>query len=594
MKKYINKTLLFYGLFAFILSSCEGDKTKSEKDIQQAKGGRIYGGVFRLNETEFFKNLYPLNIIDAIAARIASQVYEGLTKFNQGDITNPRPALAESYTMDSTGTVYTFKIKKGVFFHDDPCFPDGKGREVKAQDLKYCFDRVATKDINNNAFTQSFKDRVVGANEYYDGGPNAEGVKGIKMIDEYTLQFTLLKPYSPFLQILALPTMVAYPKEAIDKYGPSGLRAYAVGTGPFRLKSVDDDVSVSLVKNENYYGQDSFGNRLPFLDAIQIQFIHDKKTELFEFKKGNLEMIYRLPTEYIIDILTTENTNLKGEYVKYELQRGPEMSTQFYEFLNSSGVFKNKKVRQAFNYAVDRQKIIDFVLNGAAEEAGIGISPPTFKGYDIHLLPAYHLDVDKARQLLSEAGYPNGKGFPKIMLDINSGGGYHINVAEEVVKQLRDHLNIDISMNVLSFAQKIEKSQTGKSDLWRAGWIADFPSPENFLWLMYGKDVPEEIGQVSYPNTCRYKNSEFDKLYESALTARTLEESYKLFMEAEKIVIDDAPHMILWYDESYRILQSYVKNFPNNAMQYRDLSEVYLDKSTGGPADSTKTAQTKK
>lgn len=586
MEKVKNWLLLLVIFSAFVIFSCGGDKKGKNKEVLQAKGGRVYGGVFRLNETEYFKNLYPLNVIDAIAARITTQIYEGLMKFNLADLTT-KMSLAESYAIDTTGRIYTFKIKKGVIFHDDECFSGGKGRELKANDFKYCFDRLCTKDVNNNSFPQAFKDRVLGANEHYES-PVAGGVKGIRVVDEYTIEITLIKPYSPFLQILALPSTVVYPKEAIDKYGPSGLRAKAVGTGPFILKSVDDDVSVVMARNSSYHGADEFGNKLPFLDAIQLHFISDKKTELFEFKKGNLEMIYRLPTEYIIDILTTENTNLKGEYVKYELQRGPEMSVQYYDFLNTAGVFKNKKVRQAFNYAIDRQKIIDFVLNGAAEEVGIGITPPTFKGYDIHLLPGFRLDVDKAKQLLAEAGYPNGRSFPKLKLDINSGGGLHVNVGEEIVKQLKDHLNIDIELNILSFAQKIDKSQKGQSDIWRAGWIADFPSPENFLWLMYGKDVPDEIGVVSYPNTSRFKNAEFDKLYEMALNSKTLEESYKHFMDAEKIMLDESPILPLYYDESYRILQSYVKNFPNNAMQFRDFSEVYLDKSA--KADTSKSS----
>jgi peptide/nickel transport system substrate-binding protein len=178
---------------------------------------------------------------------------------------------------------------------------------------------------------------------------------------------------------------------------------------------------------------------------------------------------------------------------------------------------------------------------------------------------------------LAKAGYPNGKNFPKINLDFNPEGTRHTNVAVEVQKQLNDHLNINLELSIAPHAQITEKSMVGNYDLLRLAWAADYPSPENFLWMFYGKNVPKSLEEKSFPNILRYTNSKFDELYEKAMNAKSDEEALTYFMQAEQIMMKDAPLLVLWYDEGYRLLQSYVKNFPNNAMQYRDLSEVFID-----------------
>jgi peptide/nickel transport system substrate-binding protein len=125
-------------------------------------------------------------------------------------------------------------------------------------------------------------------------------------------------------------------------------------------------------------------------------------------------------------------------------------------------------------------------------------------------------------------------------------------------------------------AQAIENNLSGNFTISRNGWQADFPSAENFLWLFYGKDVPVSSKDKSYPNFMRYKNETFDQLYVSGLNAKSVEEGNQYFLQAEQVMMNDAPIIVLWYDEGYRLIQSYVKNFSNNPMQYRDLSQVYL------------------
>ena len=577
----MNKVLSLIIAASVVISSCSSNKENSgSSGLKEAKGGKMYGGTFKVNESDYIKNIYPLNITDAISYRIASQVYEGLLKFNQSDL-SLKNCLAESYTIDETKTIYTFKLKKGVFFHDNECFGDGKGREFTAEDVKYCFTKLCTQDISNQGFSV-FQDVLKGANEHYaataSGAVATTEVEGIKIVDKYTVQLTLIHPSSVFIYNLARPFTFIFPKEALEKYGLE-MRNKAVGTGPFKIGNIEDDISILLKKNEKYHGVDSLGNKLPFLDVVLVKFIKDKKTELLEFKKGNLDMMYRLPTDFIIEILQEVN-NKKGDYGQYDLQRTPEMATHFLSFLNQGKIFDNKDLRKAFCFAVNRKHILEAVLNGEGyAPATFGITPvDLFKApkYDVTQIKGYEYNADSAKYYLKKAGYPDGKGFPKITLELNSDGERNVAVAEEVQKQLKEHLNINIELNIVPFAQLVENMIGGKTDFFRGGWIADYPNPENFLWFFYGKNVPADVKESSYPNMMRYKNPKFDALYEAGLKSKSSEEAYKNFLEAEKIMVADAPIMLLWYDEGYRLMQSYVKDFPNNPMQFRDFSTVYL------------------
>ena len=580
MKKVIVGAIALSLAFTACDSKKPDENTTSE--TIEAKGGKSYGGVLMVNESEYFKNLYPHNIIDGVSGRIASQMYEGLFTFNEKDLSIEN-RLADSHEVSEDGLVYTFKIKKGVFFHDDNCFDGGKGREMNANDIKFSFTQLCTQDRNNQGFSL-FKGLLKGADEYYaasaNGTPDFE-VEGINVVDDYTLELTLVKPSALFIMNLATPFGFIFPKEAFDKYGLD-MRVKVVGTGPFVLQSVEDEINVIMKRNQNYHRKDENDNKLPFLDAIKITFIPDKKTELFTFKKGELDMIYRLPTEHIIEILEA-STSKNGEYSEYNLQLDAEMNTHVLGFQMNDDVFKNINVRKAFSFAINREIILDEVLGGEGYAPGnFGITPPIpqFKdnGYDATQIKGYSLNLDSAIYYLNKAGYKNGKGFPKTTLDLNAGGERNTNVAEEVVKQLKENLNIEVEINVVPMAQHIENFQHAKTNFYRFAWGADIPTAQNFLWIMYGKEVPESLEEASYPNTMRYKNEAFDEAYERGINSLTIDESNNHFLEAEQIAMNDAPFIVLWYDEGYRLLQSRVKDCPNNSMQFRDFSAVYFEK----------------
>jgi oligopeptide transport system substrate-binding protein len=567
-------------LLPLLLASCNGGSKKSNADKTQAKGGVKYGGVMRYNETEFFKSLYPLGITEVVGHRITNQIYEGLVRFNQKDLTI-EPLLAKSWDVDSTATTYTFHLQSGVRFHDDACFAEGKGRTVTAADFEYSFHQLMTPDAKNSGFT-FYRDIIKGAAALYTAREKKQHDAdelagfGVKALNDSTLQIILEKPFADFLNRLALPFAAVFPREAAEKYKGEMLNR-TVGTGPFVLKNMKADEAVILARNENYWGRDEFGNQLPYLDGIKVSFIKEDKTEMMELVKGNLDMKYRLPFSMIEEILD-ENKNLKGDYKKFQLQIASEYAIQFYGFLIPDKLFSNKDVRLAFNHAIDRAKIADFTAKGEGVPAFNGFVPLGIPGYDNASVKGYTFDVKKAQAYLAKAGYPNGKGFPKVTLEINSGGGRNQDIAEAIKTMLSDNLNIEVEIAQVIWAQHTNNVETGKVNFWRFGWVADYPDPNNFLNLFYGKNVPATMQAASYTNPTRYKNAAYDALYEKALTTTDMEARNKLYAQLDQMIVDDAPVLLIYYSMNRRLLQPYVKNFPNNGMEYRNFREVWFDK----------------
>ncbi len=561
-----------------ILSSCGGDNNNNNINEKAANGGVKYGGVFKMNETEDFKSLYPLNTTMAIEHRIANQVYEGLVKLDQEDL-SILPSLAEKWEVNEDATSYTFHIRKGVMFHDNNCFEGGKGRELKASDFKYCFDRVAVSDPSNQMYWL-FKDKVKGANEYHESinnkTPLEAGISGIQAIDDYTLQIDLNYSFAGFLNIVSHNACYVYPKEAVDEYGME-MRVNCVGTGPFRVKKIKESETVILDRNPSYWDTDEHGNELPYLDGIKFSFNKEKKAELLEFKKGNLDMVFRLPLEMISDVVGELEDAKKGGNRPYVMQVVPALSVFYLGFQHKLEPFDNMDVRKAFNYAIDRESIVTYTLQGEGRPGLHGFVPP-FKGYDYENVKGYEFSAEKAKKHMAKAGFPNGNGFPEITLQINPGGGdRNVQIAEVVQKMLNENLGINIKIEQMQFAQHLENLETGKATFWRAGWIADYPDPENFLNQFYSKHVPEDISTKAYINSMRYQSLKFDSLFDIALREIDEAKRMELFRQADQVAIDEAAVMPIFYDENTRLIQVYVKNFPSNSMEYRDMTEVYFD-----------------
>jgi peptide/nickel transport system substrate-binding protein len=279
----------------------------------------------------------------------------------------------------------------------------------------------------------------------------------------------------------------------------------------------------------------------------------------------------------------------KNKKNDFQIINTPALNTTFFGFnVQGNPVFAKKEVRLAFNYAIDRHKIADFTIQGEGSAADYGMVPNTEifekQGYNFKAVKGYSFDVAKAKELLKAAGYPDGKGFPEINLEINSGGhDINILVAEVVQSMLKENLNVKININTVPLAEHIENAQSGKTDFFRYGWIADYPDPESFLTLFYGKHLPANKADKSYINVFRYKNDRFDSLFAASQVEPDRAKRFDLLSRAEAIVIEDAPFMPIFYDENFYLEQKGVKNLPANAINYIELSRTYVV-----PADKLK------
>lgn len=552
------------------LIACGGSGEEESEDgdpnqLTKVEGGKFQGGVLRLNSIEEFTSLFPTGGNDVYSTHIASNTYEGLFRFDQKTLETV-PNLAESFNIDNSKKVYTFNIRKGVKFHDDDCFSDGKGREVTADDFKYCLEYVCS-DHENNKWSSLFSDVIVGVADYKAG--KSKSVSGIVAKDKHTLEITLENPLASFTSMLALLSTAVYPEEAVEHYGYDGLQNHMVGTGPFYATEIKNGESVKFKRNKDYWRTDEFGNQLPLLSEIHISFVQDKKEELQLFKDEELDMVWGLPVEEIPNIMGTLDEAKEGKNRQFEVQSVNALNIQYYGFKFTSEVFGDINVRKAFNYAIDRDSLVNFVLDGEGIAAHHGFVPP-MSGYPYESVNGFDYNPSLAKSLMSKAGYPNGKGFPETTLYITKSGGVNVKIAEFIRGQLKENLGVDIAMESMSMAELYPQVEAHELDFWRFGWIADYPDPATFLHLFHSTNFGEGGNYFSYAN------DEFDQVYESALKEIDPVKRNELYAKADQIIIDDAVVMPLMFSVGIRLINPQIKDFPINEMEYRDMATVYM------------------
>jgi len=561
--KFNISTLLVSTCF-LALTGCKNGEPTNDKKLSDKNGG-----TFSMAENNEVGTLFPHTITSQVEGLIVSQIQECLVKLNPKTL-EVIPGLAQSWETSADGKTLTFHLVKGAHFQDDKCYKNGKGPEITTKDIKYTLELLATKSDQNYQFESVLKDRVAGANEFYSKTANA--ISGLKITDDYTFSLELGRPSLSFLKLLANPSASILNETAVKTYG----KDLKTGAGPFKYDATaSTKEKYVLVRNPNYYATDSSGCSLPYLDTVVINILPiEDGLVLFESQK--LDLINTLPSLRVKAMVENNIKEFAGSPPRYILQREPEMISQFYVFNTKIAPFDNVKVRQAFNYAVDRDKLVDNVLQGQAIGSAIyGITPNTFTGYNIKNITGYALDAAKAKKLLAEAGYPGGTGFPEVNVLVNSGNSRNSSVAVELQKQLKENLNININFESLPNVQKYDLQMHGKSNLFRDAWVADYSSPESFLSLFVGEAVPADINAVSYPNTSRYQNPAYDMYFKKGRDFNVKDSSYANFMRAEQLLMNDAVIIPLWYEGSYRLLTNRVKNLNLNGMRYYDLTKVY-------------------
>ena len=543
--KRLIKLRLCYSLFLvsyfLFLTSC--NKHTNNKNI------------FHYNESSGIATLDPAFAKSQSVMWVAHQLFNTLVETD--DKLNMIPSLAKTWDISSDNKIFTFHLRNDVLFHDNDAFTNGKGRLMTARDVEYSFKRIMDKKVASSG-AWIFNDKI-------------DSVEGFKAIDDSTFQLKLSKAFNPILGILSMQYCSIIPHEVVEKYGKD-FRNHPCGTGPFQFKAWEEGQALILTKNKNYFQKDSAGYALPYLDGIKISFYDNKATEFLEFQQKRLDFINDIDASFKDEVLT-KNGNLRKEWEgKIVLQKQPFLNIEYLGILfdSSSELVKKsplkiKKIRQAINYGIDRKKMMLYVRNSIGTAAESGFVPAGLPSFDPVKIQGYKYDQAKALQLLREAGYANGEGLPPIkLLTIPQYADLGSYIANEL-----QQIGIKVQVEAIQKSLLLEQTSKSQALFFRGSWIADYPDAENYLSVFYSKNPAP-------PNYTRYKNIAFDKLYEKSLAEKNDSVRATFYQQADKLVINDAPVIPLWYDMVIHLVHPYVSDFIANSLNLLELRRVKL------------------
>jgi oligopeptide transport system substrate-binding protein len=515
--------------------------------------------VFRYNEAANITSLDPVYARNQANIWATSQLFNSLLQLDE-DL-NVQPSIASQYEISPDGRVYTFTLRDDVFFHDNACFENGKGRRVVAADFLYSFSRLA--DPRLNAPGSWVVNQVL---------RRPDGSLAMDAPNDSTLVITLQQPFPPFTGLLAMQYCAVVPHEAIALYRQE-FRNNPVGTGPFRFQFWKEGVKLVLRKNENYFEFEG-EERLPYLDAVSVSFIIDRQTAFLEFIKGNLDFLSSVDASYKDEILTPEGDLQPKYHERFKMVLEPFLNTEYLGIMvNENNLppgwpLKEAKVRQAINLGFDREKMIRFLRNNIGIAAHAGFVPVGMPGFPENE-GGYHYDPDRARQLLAEAGFPGGQGLPQITLHTNQN---YLDISQYIQHEL-SKIGIRMAIDVMPPATLREMMAKGEARLFRASWIADYPDAENYLALFYSQNHAP-----AGPNYTHFSDSSFDRLYEQSLSITNDSLRHALYRQMDRIVIEKAPVVFLFYDQSVRFVPKEMEGMSANALNHLDLRRVRFKK----------------
>jgi oligopeptide transport system substrate-binding protein len=515
-------------------SAVAAQERKADKD------GIVRGGTYRRPLGNDPETLDPARISDVYSRSVAQQIFDGLVQFDQ--TLTVAPALAEFWRASRDGLAWTFTLRKGVRFHH--------GAEVTAEDVVYSLTRLLDPKTRSGAADLFMN--VRGAREFREG--RARTVAGLVAQDRYTVEITLNEAVAPFVAVLAVGHAKIVPKDLVEQYGDA-FGAHPVGTGPFRFVRWDRGREIVLSANSEYFGGP------PRLARIEFRIFPGEQSEAMydEFRRGTLEDA-PLPTREYRRILA-EPSHI---YVKR-----PMLSLRFYGFNTQMKPFNDRRVRQAFIYAIDREAIHQEVVAGRFSFAR-GILPPGTQGFN-PAVRGYPYDPAKARELLAQAGHPGGRGLPPIT--IWSGAK-----RDEVV---REHEHMRKYLAAVGFETQIQYQtdwpafskllSERKLPVFLYAWYADVPDPDNFLFKLFHSR--------STRNFFGYANAEVDDLLVQARNELDIQRRVERYRRAEQLVLNDAVLMPVWHFTYERLFQPYVRSVEVNGLgdPYIPLRKIWLE-----------------
>lgn len=529
------------------------------------------------------------NLSDAYSVMVASNIYETLYDYHY--LKRPyevTPVLADGFPeISDDNLTYTIKIKKGILFQDDPCFRQGKGRELKAQDFVYAVKRIANVKYLSQRWN-IFNGKIVGLDEFREYTKQfkkvldvdfSREVEGFRALDDYTLQIKLIKPWPKLQLVFCLPFMAPVAHEAVNYYGQD-IISHPIGTGAYKLKEWHRGVYIEMVRNENWQGSvypsegepgdleagllDDAGQPLGQVDRLIFRVIEEFQPAWLLFKRGELEWMQTFKDNFgeAVNVATLEATpEMTARGIELVLYDDPSL---FWVGFNMQDPIlgKNKPLRRAINRAINREDYINLFFHGV-HQLSHGCIPPSLAEYDPNIVNSDYAkyDLEEARNLVQEAEKVHGGKVPPLTM-MNPGSGVIDRQMGQYMQKAFERVGLQLKVDYMDWPTYMDNLNKGKHQMFSSGWSPDVPDTLDSLIIFHTKSW----GYGS--NHFYYSNPEFDKLYDYAEGLFPGPEKTELCRRMEKIVLDDCPAAFTSHRVSAVMRQSWFKNYKPHAFSY--------------------------
>ena len=532
-------TLLSALFMSLLLSGCGS----SESNV--AEGNRT--GILHWGNGTEPQSLDPHVATGVPEHHIIVALMEGLVHKNSKTL-EPEPGVAKSWTVSDDGRVYTFELR------DDARWSNGDVHN--AHDFVWSWSRALQPALGNLYAYMYFP--IVNAHEFYKGEITDFEQVGVKALDDLTLQITLKNPTPYFLQLLDHYSMYPVHQATIEKFGRADERGTRwtyqgnfVGNGPFKLKTWEINRAIEVERNTFFHGNDEVK-----LNGIVFYPTENVTTEERMFRAEQLHYTNDVPIDKVQTYRDANDPALKVV---------PYLGTYYYRINVREPHLQDKRVRRALGMTIDREQLTEHVLK-AGQIPAYAMTPPNTRGY--YPPVSLSFDPEAARQLLADAGYPNGEGFPVTEILYNTNEG-HRKMAVAIQQMWREHLNIEVTLLNQEWKVYLDSESSGDYQISRAGWIGDYVDPNNFLDMFLCDGGNNRTG---------WCNEEYDRLIlEVAPTANTHEERLAVFTQAETMLMDDLPVLPIYTYTTKHLVHPSLKNLANNIMDMQRYTEIYLE-----------------
>jgi oligopeptide transport system substrate-binding protein len=551
-KSRVLSLLLVFVMLAMIVVGCgqkNNETSNGETEGDTAKGSEEKGNMIVANISSEPRTIDPAINNATDGSTVIFNIFEGLARINLDDDT-PEPGIAENWDVSEDGTKYTFHLREDLKWSD--------GTPLTAEDVKYGIVRVLDPNTASSYAYHAYC--IKNGKDFYEGKAKAEDV-GVKVIDDTTLEIELEYPVPYFLDIISWHLLLPLKADVVEN-NPDGWSQNPetiISNGPFRVKEWKHNEYILLEKNPYYWDKDNVK-----LDNVKLVMITDENTALTAFKTGSIDYMSNIPPVQIPQLVSSG-----------EAEVSDQLGTYFYCFNVNKKPFDDVRVRKALALAIDRQALTKTITQGGQKPA-IGFIPFGLPGADkskdfreeVDPYIDINANVEEAKKLLAEAGYPEGEGFPEVSLTYNTNEN-HKAVAEAVQAMWKKNLGINVSLTNQEWKVFIDTRSQGDYDIARHGYFSDF-NDLGSLFDLWVTDSPN--------NDCKYSNPKYDELVTAARKEQDPAKRAELYHQAEDVLMEDMPVLPVYYYTQNYLLKPHVKDMHISPLGWEFYRNAYIEK----------------